>query len=72
MLDDGQYEAMHYCYSEIRGESSSTKNYSNVEKEFSLAFVDFREVVGRNSIKKDSIIHLQPMLIPTVINIGCK
>ena len=67
VLDCSQYEATHYDYSEICGDSSSTKNYNNAVNEYSLSFVDFRKVVGRNSIKKDSIIHFQSMLIPTNI-----
>ena len=64
VLDDEQYETTHYYYSEIRGDSTSTKNYNNEVNKFSLPFVDFRKAVGRNSIKKDSIIYLQSMLIP--------
>ena len=64
MLDDSQNEATRYYYSEIRRDSSSTKNYNNVVNEFSLLFVDLRKAVG-NSIKKDSIIHLQSKLIPS-------
>ena len=54
VMDNSQYEATHYNYLEIRGNSSSTKNYNNVVNELSLPFVDFSKAVGRNSIKKGS------------------
>ena len=69
VLEEAQYEATCYYYSEIRGDLSSTINYNNVVNEFSLPFVDFRKAVGRNSFKKDSIIHLQSILIPTNITL---
>ena len=69
VLDEAQYEATHYYHSEIRGDSSYIKNYNNEVNEFSLPFVDFRKAIGRNSIKKESIIHLQSILIPTNITL---
>ena len=69
VLDDSLYEATHYYYSEIRGDPSSKKNHFNVTNEFTLPFVDFRKSVSRNMLKRDSIIHLQSMSVPTNLSL---
>ena len=54
VMDDSQYEATHYYYLEIRGDSSPTKNYFYVVNEISLPFSILEKQSAETVLKRIS------------------